>query len=145
MTNTSATITIELIGSFIARHAESGTTVDMNSRRNRRTTKSAIPPLCRELLNHGHDGNTRVHVIRKALDKDGFIPVFKRDRTLATWAGLDCIESETHGPRVVKHRPFPDAVAAKDTRNAPEITKDVPEISPEKIVLTALEAKRVAA
>jgi hypothetical protein len=145
MTNTYPTATIELIGSFIARHAESGTTVDMTSRRNRRTTKSAIPPLCRELLNHGHNGNTRVHVIRKALDTDGFIPVFKRDRALATWAGLDCIENENHGPRVTKYRPFPNAVATKDRHEAPTTTNVTPEVSREKIALTAVVEKQVAA
>ncbi|MET3612718.1 hypothetical protein ABID16_001023 [Rhizobium aquaticum] len=142
---TSNTITIELVGSFVARHVESGTTVDMSSRKNRRTTKSAIPPLCRELLNHGHDPETRVHVIRKALDRDGFIPVFVRNRALSTWAGLDCIESDRHGPRFGKHRPLPDAVMTKKARSVIGTTNDDPENCREKIALTASERTQVAA
>ncbi len=142
---TSNTITIELVGSFVARHVESGTTVDMSSRKNRRTTKSAIPPLCRELLNHGHDPATRVHVIRKALDRDGFIPVFVRDRALSTWAGVDCFENEHHGPRIGKHRPLPDAVITKKARSVSGTTNDDLEDFREKIALTASETTRVAA
>jgi hypothetical protein len=142
---TSNTITIELVGSFIARHVESGTTVDMSSRKNHRTTKSAIPPLCRELLNHGHDPDTRVHVIRKVLDRDGFIPVFVRNRALSTWAGVDCIENDRHGPRIVKYRPFPGAVEAKDTASVTGMNIDDPEVSREKIALTASKTQMVAA
>lgn len=87
--------TVELIGSYVARHVESGLTVDLASHRNRSTTKGPLPPLCRKLLDLGHDPGGKVHVIRKALDRDGHIPVFKRDRTLKTWAGVDCVESET--------------------------------------------------
>lgn len=102
--------TIELIGSHIARHVESGLTVDLTSRRNRSTTKGPISPLCRKLVDLGHDPSGKVHVIRKALDRDGHISVFQRDRTLKTWAGLDCVESETRSPHVEKYRPLPDAV-----------------------------------
>lgn len=104
--------TIELIGSYTARHVESGLTVDLTSRRNRSTTKGALTPLCRELLELGHDPNSNVHVIRKALDRDGQIPVFQRDRTLKAWAGVDCVESETRSLRIVKHRPFSGALEA---------------------------------
>jgi Fe2+ transport system protein FeoA len=104
--------TIELIGSYTARHLESGLTVDLTSRRNRSTTKGPLSPLCRKLLDLGHDPNGKVHVIRKALDRDGHIRIFQRDRTLNTWAGVDCVESETRSVRIVKHRPFSGAVEA---------------------------------
>jgi hypothetical protein len=104
--------TIELIGSYVARHVESGLTVDLTSRRNRSTTKGPISPLCRKLVALGHDPNGKVHVIRKALDRDGHIPVFQHDRTLETWAGRDCVESEARSARVQKYRPYPDAVEA---------------------------------
>lgn len=107
-----AMYTVELIGSFIARHVESGLTVDLTSRRNCRTTKGPISPLCRKLVDLGHDPSGKVHVIRKALDRNGHIPVFQRDRTLETWAGADCVESETRSVRVQKYRPRPDAVGA---------------------------------
>lgn len=104
--------TIELIGSYAARHVESGLMVDLTSRRNCRTIKGPISPLCRKLVELGHDPSGKVHVIRKALDRDGHIPVFQRDRTLKTWAGLDCVESETRSVRTQKYRPRPDAVEA---------------------------------
>ncbi|OAP41398.1 hypothetical protein AU381_05890 [Sinorhizobium glycinis] len=104
--------TIELIGSYVARHVESGLTVDLTSRRNRSTTKGPISPLCRKLVDLGHDPSGTVRVIRKALDKEGHIPVFQRDRTLKTWADVDCVESETRSVRVQKYRPLPAAVEA---------------------------------
>ena len=79
-----ATHTIELIGTYVARHVESDLTVDLTSRRNRSTTKGPISPLCRKLLDLGHDPDQRVHITRKALDRDGHIPVVKRDRALKT-------------------------------------------------------------
>lgn len=121
--NTATTITIELIGSFGARHVEGGTTVDLESRRNRRTTKSPIPVLCRELLQHRHDPQQRVHVIRKALDREGFIPVFRRDRTLAAWAGADMVESDTRSLHSIRYRAFPDSLSAKDAQDGAEVGK----------------------
>lgn len=121
--NTATTITIELFGSFDARHLESGTTIDLASRRNRKTTKSPIPVLCRELLQHGHNPQERVHVIRKALDREGFIPVFRRDRTLAAWAGTDMVESETRSLHPVRYKAFPDSVGVKDAQDGGEVGK----------------------
>lgn len=100
-------ITIELIGSYSARHVESGLTVDLTSGRNRSQTKSPISPLCRKLIAEGRDPDHRVHIIRRALDRDGHIAVFKRDRTLSAWAAVDCVESCTQSVYVVKHKPFP--------------------------------------
>lgn len=117
------TSTIELIGSYAARHLESGLEVDYGSRRSRGTTKSTIGPLCRKLIEADHDPESRVHVIRKALDREGYIPAFNRDRCLRVWAGLDCIENERRGPHVVKRRAFPDAVDGKNRREAPEVTR----------------------
>ena len=113
------TITIELIGSCTARHVESGTTVDFTNHKN---TKSALPPLCRELLNHGHDGQSRVHVVRRVFGREGYMPIFKRDRRLDVWAGLDAVESETRSVQIVKHRPFPATEKATDKRTAPQMT-----------------------
>ncbi|WP_426238870.1 hypothetical protein [Pararhizobium sp. DWP1-1-3] len=113
---TTAIYTVELIGSYTARHVGSGLTVDLTSQRNRSTTKGPLSPLCRMLLDLGHDPSGKVHVIRRALDRDGHIPVFKRDRTLKTWAGADCVESETRSVRIVKHRPFSGTVEALHER-----------------------------
>ncbi len=117
------TVTIELVGAYTARHVEGGTTIDFTARRNRSTTKSPLPVLCRELLARGFDPETRAHVIRKALDQEGFIPVFKRDRKLGIWAELDAVENERTPPRVVKYKPFPsDAVEAIFSREEVKAT-----------------------
>jgi hypothetical protein len=108
--------TIELIGSYVARHVESGLTVDLTSRRNRSTTKGPLSPLCRKLVDLGHDPRGKAHIIRKALDGNGHIPVFQRDRALRTWADLDCVESEARSIRVQKYRSYPDAVEAIQSR-----------------------------
>lgn len=135
--------TIELFGSYGARHVESGTSVDMAppkaTRRvpKRTTTRSPIPVICRELIAHGLDPETRAHVIRKALDRDGFIPVFKRDRTLAVWSGLDAIESETESVRIVKHRPFPRALVTKEAEPGAATPSDTAETQRPSEVTTA--------
>lgn len=122
------TVTIELVGSYTARHVESGTTVDLTSKRNRSTTRSPLPVLCRELVAQGFDPETRAHVIRKALDRDGFIPVFKRDRKIGVWAELDAVENERTPPRIVKFKPFPsDAVEPIFSRETVAATSDHPD------------------
>lgn len=115
--------TIELIGSHIACHVESGTTVDVNSRRNRATTRDPIGPLCRRLLEMGHCPTDMIHIIRKALTGDHYIPAFKHNRSIKAWADTDYIESEARSVHLVKHRPFPDAVNSKNSRKETEITK----------------------
>lgn len=133
------TATIELVGSYTARHVESGTTVDLTTRRNRSTTKSPLPVLCRELVAHGLDPATRVHVIRKALDSEGFIPVFKRDRRLSIWAGLDAVENERTPPRIVKYKPFPsDAVRPDFEREMPQATSGPADGIPREISVNLL-------
>lgn len=113
-------ITVELIGSYIAVHHESGIAADLTSKRHRSTTKSAIPVLARKLLAAGYDPQDRLHVLRKSLAEDRFIPVFKRDRKLLIWAGVDVIEDVARGPREVKHRPYtgPATVVAQNARGA---------------------------
>jgi hypothetical protein len=109
--------TIELIGSYTARHVQSGLEVDQSGRKNRPTTKSPIPALCRRMIDSGLDPAGKVHVIRKALDREGHIPVFKRDRTLSTWANLDCVENDARPPHWIKHRPYSGPVEAKNSRS----------------------------
>ncbi|WP_242220203.1 hypothetical protein [Shinella zoogloeoides] len=121
--NTATTITIELFGSFGARHVEGGTSVDRAKCTRKDTAKSPIPVLCRLLLKQGHDPQERVHVIRKALDREGFIPVFRRDRTLAAWAGTDMVESDTRSLHPVRYRAFPDSVGVKDAQDGGEVGK----------------------
>lgn len=99
-------LTIELVGSYIAVHLESGTTDDQTAKRDRATTKSPIPILARKLVAAGYDPQARVHVVRKAFSDDHLMPVFKRDRTLLTWSAVDVIEDVSKGPREVKHRPY---------------------------------------
>ena len=108
-------ITIELIGSFIARHVETGLTVDLTSSRNRSQTKGPISPLCRKLIAEGHDPEARAHIIRKALDRDGHIAIFKRGRTLSAWAAVDCIETGARSAYIVKHKPFPRNILRPQT------------------------------
>lgn len=115
------TITIELFGSFGARHIESGTTVDRTNQCNRATTKSPIPVLCRELIAHGYDPQERVHIVRRSLDRDTLLPVFDRDRPLAKWAEVDIIENAGRGPHTVKYEPFPDGLKRKDKRKASDL------------------------
>ena len=135
--------TIELIGSFVARHLESGTTVDLTNRRNRRTTKSAIPPLCRELIAQGHDPQERVRIVCKSKDRDSLIPVFDRDRRLEKWAAIDVVENEERGPHTVKYEPFPDALKRKDARDKTKTsygtrnTKRLPTGNPESLMASA--------
>jgi len=93
--------TVELIGFFIARHLESDTTVDLTNRRNRKTARSAIPVICRELIAQGHDPQERVHIVRKSMDRDALMPVFDRDRRSEKWAAIDVIENEERGPRTI--------------------------------------------
>lgn len=113
-----STLTIKLIGSHTARHLESGTTVDLTNRRNRSTTKSAIPVLCRELIAHGLSPDTRVHVVRKAIGDNRAVAVFDRDRRLSAWAAIDVIENEARSVRTVPHRPYRGPVKAKNKRQA---------------------------
>jgi len=148
MTTTSPlhpTATVELVGSYTARHVESGTTVDLTGRRNRSTTKSPLPVLCRELLAHSLNPETRVHVITKSLDHDGFIPVFKRDRTLSVWAGLDAVESETRSVHVEKHRSYRGPVKGKGEQEDAKVTNASPESQPQKIASTAAREMAVRA
>ncbi|MHA6684669.1 hypothetical protein [Mesorhizobium sp. A556] len=37
----------------------------------------------------------------------GGMPVWKKDRTIGAWAGIDVVENDVTGLRAVKHRPFP--------------------------------------
>ncbi|MEM5471471.1 hypothetical protein WNZ14_07010 [Hoeflea sp. AS60] len=106
--------TLELIGSHIVTHLESGTTIDRTNRKNRKRTNSAIPVICRELIKQGHDPQEAAHVIRKALDQPGMISAFMQDRTLAAWAVIDVAESDLRLPHTVRHRPHSVAVDAKN-------------------------------
>ncbi len=106
-------ITIELVGSYTCLHVESGLLVDRGDRKNRNSPKSALGPLCRLLIDEGYDPEAKVHIIRKALDRDGYLAVFKRDRSLNAWASVDCVETANRSLHVVKHRPLPDAVKGK--------------------------------
>lgn len=125
---TRPTVTIELVGAYTARHIDSGTTVDFTSRRNRSTTRSPLPVLCRELVAQGFDPETRAHVIRQALDSPGFIPVFKRDRKLGVWAELDAVENERTPPRITRYKPFPsDAVEPIFSRETVAATSGHPD------------------
>lgn len=106
-------ITIELLGSYTCLHVESGLLVDRGDRKNRKSPKSALGPLCRFLIDEGYNPEAKVHIVRKALDRNGYLAVFMRDRSLGAWAGVDCVESEKRSLHVVKHRPLPDAVKGK--------------------------------
>lgn len=121
--NTVTTITIELIGSYAARLVGGDTAAGHSDLHQKGTTKSPIPVICRKLIKQGHDPQTRVHVIRKALDREGFIPCFRRDRTLAAWAGTDMVESETRSLHPVRYKPFPDSVGVKDAQGGAEVGK----------------------
>lgn len=125
--------TIELFGSYGARHVESGTSVDTAPAKatqrvpKRTTTRSPIPVLCRKLIAQGINPETRAHILRPSMNHGGMIPVFQRDRTLAVWAGLDAVESDAESVRIVKHRPFPGAVVKKEAKRegkTPSVTQE---------------------
>lgn len=124
-------LTVELVGSYVAVHRESGITADLTNQRNRNTTKSALPALARKLIAAGHDPQDRVHVIRKAMTGDRSISVFNRDRKLLIWAGVDIIEDVARGPREIEHRPYsgPVTVAVKNTRDVGEASADAPKVA----------------
>jgi hypothetical protein len=121
--NTATTITIELIGSYAARHVEGDTAAGHSDLHKKGTTKSPIPVICRKLIEKGHAPQERVHIVRKALDREGFIPCFRRDRTLAAWAGTDMVESDTRSLHPVRYRAFPDSVGVKDAQGGCEVGK----------------------
>ncbi|MBW9074943.1 hypothetical protein [Agrobacterium deltaense] len=97
--------TIELVGSSLARHVESGIENDQGKRKNYGTTRSAIPPLCRDLIQMGHSHDAKSNIVRRCGD-GSFMPVMKGNRTLRQWADLDVTESELTGPRITKFKPF---------------------------------------
>jgi hypothetical protein len=141
--HTAPIATIHTFGSYGAKHIESGTTVDTSPPKatqrvpKRTTTRSPIPVICRNLIAQGIAPETRAHVLTKSLDHGGLIPVFKRDRTLAVWAGLDAIESETESVRIVKHRPFPRALVAKEAEPGAATPSDTRETQRPSKITTA--------
>lgn len=94
--------TIELIGSFTSATTMSGDEIKIAT-----TRKSPVPVLCREMVRLGVDPQAIVKVTR------GGRPVWKEDRTVVAWAGIDITESDTEGLRTVKHRPFPGVQLAR--------------------------------
>lgn len=89
--------TIELIGSYTTATDIRGETISITT-----TRKDPVPVLCRELIKRGVNPQDTVHVARAGMS------VWKKDRTVAAWAGIDINEGERDGLRVEKHRPFPE-------------------------------------
>jgi hypothetical protein len=87
---------IELSGSYTAVTTLSGEEIRITTAR-----KDPVPVLCRELVKRGIDPNERVRVTI------GAIPIWKADRTIGAWAGIDVTEYDRDGLRTEKHRPFP--------------------------------------
>lgn len=108
--------TIELIGSYAARHVESGIENDQSNRRMAGTTRSPIPALCRDLIASGHNPNGLAHMVRKRVNGDGYMPIFKLDSTLRSWAAKDCVESEKLSVRISRFNPPPMATGANTSR-----------------------------
>lgn len=65
------------------------------------TRKDPVPVLCRELVKRGVNPSAPVRVTI------GNMPMWKADRTIGAWAGIDVTEYDRDGLRTEKHRPFP--------------------------------------
>ena len=109
--------TIELIGSYTARHVESEIANDQSNRRLSKGGKSPIAPLCRELIAKGHNPNAPTVVVRRRVD-GSIMTIFKGNRTLGRWAELDCSENERHGPQVGRFKPFTGFGSEDEQREA---------------------------
>ncbi len=97
-----STITIELFGSYGARHTPSETQVDFTKHK---FPKDPIGPLCRKLVKEGVcTPEDRVHILRDGL------PVFKEDQKLSAWADYTIIEGDK-GIRRIKYVPIGAPVA----------------------------------
>jgi hypothetical protein len=86
---------IELIGSYTTVTSHGGEEIRITT-----TKKDPIPVLCRKLIEHGVPSSDTAQVTR------GGMSVFKRDRTIGSWAGIDIVDSDTTGLRTVAYRPF---------------------------------------
>ncbi|MBO0132372.1 hypothetical protein [Agrobacterium burrii] len=109
--------TIELIGSHLARHVESGIENNQGKRKNFPTTRSAIPPLCRDLIQRDHNPDSKASIVRRR-ENGSFMQVMKGNRTLGQWADLDATESELTGPRITKFKPFDGSAFDSGQRKA---------------------------
>lgn len=90
---------IEVIGSYTAATTLWGEEIETTT-----TRKDPVPVLCRELVKRGVDPSEPVRVTI------GDAPMWKRDRTIGAWAGIDVVDSDVTGLRIVKYRPFPAGV-----------------------------------
>lgn len=92
---------IELIGSYTTVTDLAGEEIKITTQR-----KDPVPVLCRELISRGANPSDTAHVTR------GGSRVWRKDRTLAAWAGIDVVEEDRAGLRT---RPFrawtPDRLA----------------------------------
>lgn len=87
---------IEVTGSYTAATILWGEEIETTT-----THKDPVPVLCRELVKRGVDPSEPVRVTI------GDVPMWKRDRTIGAWAGIDVVDSDVTGLRVVKYRAFP--------------------------------------
>jgi hypothetical protein len=92
---------IELIGSYTTATTLSGEEIRITTQR-----KDPVPVLCRKLISLGADPQATAHVTR------GGMKVWKQDRTLAHWAGIDVTEEDRDGLRVRPYKAFPAALIA---------------------------------
>jgi hypothetical protein len=99
---------IELIGSYTTATTLSGEEIRITTQR-----KDPVPVLCRKLISLGADPQATAHVSR------GEMKVWKKDRTLASWAGIDVVDEDRDGLRVRPYKAFPStAVGAKKEATA---------------------------
>ena len=96
---------IELIGSYTSATTMSGEEIKITT-----TRKDPVPVLCRELVKRGADPQNHVHVTRAGK------PVWRKDRTIAAWAGIDITDCDRDGLRVEKYSTIPHA---QDTLRTP--------------------------
>lgn len=73
----------------------------------KKNQKDAVPALCRRLIVAGHDPAVRVHITRNG------DPVWRTDKALGDWAGIDIWDKEAGRITSEKYRSFPEALKGR--------------------------------
>lgn len=84
---------IKLIGSYTAVSTFGDEEVSITTKR-----IDPVPPLCRALITRGADPQAAAMVTREGM------PIWRRDRSLTGWAGIDITEEDRDGLRTRPYR-----------------------------------------
>lgn len=85
---------IEYIGSYTAVSTTGGEEVRITTKR-----IDPVPPLCRALIARGADPQAAARVTHSGM------AVWRKDRSLAAWAGIDITDEDRDGLRTRAYRP----------------------------------------